>query len=476
MEKLDVKLDDPGEVGVDIKNKKSQRKFIIIISLLIIVILVFVALFIIELLKAQKLNDDKEDLKKEKDNLQKEKEDLKKDKDNLQKEKEDLEKDKANLQKEKEHLEKNVGSDILLYNFGKRFINLSYAEDDVIINSFIKEGNNYIEEVGEMNNGRNYTTNERNVYDLYIPSSVTEKKDKYNRIILFIHGGAWIQGEKEQMELFCSTYGSLGFITATMGYTLLMNKYEEANAFRMIDEITATIKSIKKKLINDGFDGDKLEMAIGGGSAGAHLALLYAYGFGKNSPIPIKFIINICGPVTLDDNYYIQLENFDDTLDNIDSKSIKKAREEGKVIPISELMPGQSAKQFFVVLLNLFLGRPLIEDWDQLYDGETDSIIHSEKYYEKFKKINYTLPVFYIDETSIPTLNVYGGRDNIAGIGHYAYLEDKFVEHNNKNFTLVYSRYAPHKPFEVENENGIEKIKEMNNQILEYANKYFTKN
>ena len=176
MEKLDVKLDDPGEVGVDIKNKKSQRKFIIIISLLILVILVFVALFIIELLKVQKLNDDKEDLKKEKDNLQKEKEDLKKDKDNLQKEKEDLEKDKANLQKEKEHLEKDVGSDMLLYNFGKRFINLSYAEDDVIINSFVKDGNNYIEEVGEMNNGQNYTTNERNVYDLYIPSSVTEKR------------------------------------------------------------------------------------------------------------------------------------------------------------------------------------------------------------------------------------------------------------------------------------------------------------
>ena len=97
-------------------------------------------------------------------------------------------------------------------------------------------------------------------------------------------------------------------------------------------------------------------MAISGVSAGAHLALLYAYGFGNNSPIPIKFIINICGPVTLDDYYYIQLENLNDTLDNIDSKSIKKAREAGKVIPISELTPGQSSKQFLVVLYNLFLG------------------------------------------------------------------------------------------------------------------------
>ena len=87
-------------------------------------------------------------------------------------------------------------------------------------------------------------------------------------------------------------------------------------------------------------------MAISGASAGAHLALLYAYGFGKNSPIPIKFIINICGLVTLDEYYYIQLENLNDTLDNIDSKSIKKAREADKVIPISQIMPGQSTKVF----------------------------------------------------------------------------------------------------------------------------------
>ena len=281
------------------------------------------------------------------------------------------------------------------------------------------------------------------------------------------------------MKLFCTTYGSLGFITATMGYTILMNKYDQANIFRMIDEITATIKSIKKELINAGFNGDKLEMAISGGSAGGHLSLLYAYGFGKNSAIPIKFIINICGPVTLEDYYYIQLKNMDDTLDNIDSKSIKKAREEGKVIPISKIWTGESfesSKKFLVMLLNLFLGRNPIEDLDQLYDDKNDTIIYSEKYYEIFKKINYSLPVIYINENSIPTLNIYGGRDHIVGIGQYAYMEDNFVKYKNSNFTLVYSRYAPHIPFEIASENGIEKIKEMNYQILEYAKNYFTKN
>ena len=217
-------------------------------------------------------------------------------------------------------------------------------------------------------------------------------------------------------------------------------------------------------------------MAIGGYSAGGHLSLLYAYGFRKNSAIPIKFIINMCGPVTVDDYYYIQLKNLNDTLDNIDSKNIEKGRKEDKFIPISEIMPGQSFKQFLAMILNLFLGRGQFEDLDQLYDEKNDTIIHSEKYYEIFKKINYSNPIFYIDENTIPTLNIYGGRDNIVGIGQYAYLEDQFIEHENKNFTLVYSKYADHYPFILEIENGIEKIKEMNYEILEYAIKYFTKN
>ena len=66
--------------------------------------------------------------------------------------------------------------------------------------------------------------------------------------------------------------------------------------FRIIDEITSTIKGIKIFLKKKGFDENKLEMAKGGTSAGAHLSLLYSYMI-KNPPIPIKFIYNMVGPV-----------------------------------------------------------------------------------------------------------------------------------------------------------------------------------
>ena len=128
------------------------------------------------------------------------------------------------------------------------------------------------------------------------------------------------------------------------------------------------------------------------------------------------------------------------------------------------------------MMMNLMLGREGAQDINELYNEETDEIIKGEKYNELFHKISYSFPVYYINEKTIPTLNACGGRDIVAGIGQFAYLEEKFAEHNNKNLTLVYSRYAPHYPFEIDTENGIEKIKEMNSRFIEFSEKYFTKN
>lgn len=74
-----------------------------------------------------------------------------------------------------------------------------------------------------------------------------------------------------------------------------------------MDEITETIKTIKAKLEDLGFDGEKLEMAISGFSAGGHLCLIYPYAF-INGSVPIKFITNLSGPVSLDGDYFIKLE------------------------------------------------------------------------------------------------------------------------------------------------------------------------
>ena len=73
--------------------------------------------------------------------------------------------------------------------YGTRRINISYLENDVIPNTFRKDKSNYIEELGDINEGKDYTKHDVNVYYLYIPHSVLSRKDKHNGVILFAHGG-----------------------------------------------------------------------------------------------------------------------------------------------------------------------------------------------------------------------------------------------------------------------------------------------
>ena len=178
--------------------------------------------------------------------------------------------------------------------YGEKIMDIPYDKNDEIKNSFKKNGVNYNEEIGDINNGKDYPKNDRNYYNLFIPYSSTKKKDKYNGIILFIHGGSWLFGEKENIQYLTVRYAKCGYITAEMNHTFLYEKYEDFSMFRILDEVTACVESIKEVLKNKGFDENKLELGIYGFSSGAHIVLLYGYSI-KNIPLPLKFIINSLG-------------------------------------------------------------------------------------------------------------------------------------------------------------------------------------
>ena len=80
-----------------------------------------------------------------------------------------------------------------------------------------------------------------------------------------------------------------------------------------------------------GFNKTKLELAIGGYSSGAHISMLYSYLL-RNTPLPIKFIINIAGPVTLDPLIWKKLKTENDTLESIEPSDIEKALNQSKLI------------------------------------------------------------------------------------------------------------------------------------------------
>jgi len=220
--------------------------------------------------------------------------------------------------------------------YGTIIPNISYANsNNIIINSFKENGDNYNSTIGNINNGKDYEKNERNTYSLYIPYSATQRKSENNNIILFVHGGSWIGGDKESLDPFCRIYAQMGYITATLGYTLLNGNYKDYNIFRQLDEITACIQSIIAKLKEQNFDENKLEIAIAGYSAGAHLTLLYSY-LMKNSPVPIKFAVNICGPVSLEPKYFYKNVIFNNTLESIGIQDIKKAHDNKSIVRNNE--------------------------------------------------------------------------------------------------------------------------------------------
>ena len=330
------------------------------------------------------------------------------------------------------------------------YLDIPTSENKKIRNSFKEGCENYNETLGNINNGSDYSETDRDNFDICIPYNATIRKDDYNAIYLNIHGGGWVTGDKANVKEFCDKFGSYGIICASMSYTLLNGNYEEYNIFRILDEITATLKGIKKFLGEKGFNETKLELIISGGSAGAHLSLLYSYAI-KNSPIPIKFIVDGSGPVSLEHENWLTTSNSSDSLESIDPDSINEAKHDGRLVEMNGTETScEMDNTGIVMFMNDWLGKYNKSDFDEIFISiETKEINEtSEKYQELVKKTRFAYPTTYITDTSIPTLCAHGGKDLTIGVGHYALLKEKFDENNNPNISLAYFRYGSHNPFD----------------------------
>ena len=357
-----------------------------------------------------------------------------------------------------------------VYNFfGLKYPNLTYDDNGKIENTFKKNGDNYNESMGEINGGKDYKKNDRNIYDLYIPQYALDRKNETNGIILWIHGGAWIEGTKDGMDIFCKLYSQQGYISATVGYTLLNSKDKVFNIFKMLDEITACIKAIKKYLIGLGFVGNKLKLAIGGYSAGGHLALLYSYLIKKVDIIPIQFIINYVGPIGLHGKYYYKLKsnNDTDTLENIEKvEIIEQAIKDGKIVPIFPDIVGPQ-------LMNAFLGNKYNNDEiSKMVDKDGKLIEENEKYKELYKVAKFSYVTEIEDYNKIPTICIYGGKDDTVGVTQYAYLKQK-ADKDGRQLDFIYSRYEGHMLIMPKTIPGLETLWKVGSKTMNYLKKYF---
>lgn len=147
--------------------------------------------------------------------------------------------------------------------------------------------------VGTVYANQEYENTNGHKYDLYIPSGLDESQSQY--LILFIHGGSFNSGAKEDGDAWCKYYATKGYITATVDYTLQAHG-QEASIYLMNSEIESAVKAIKEQAEALGYR--IAGMAPCGVSAGGTLAMNLAYN--GNSEIPVKFVFQLAAPTYFD--------------------------------------------------------------------------------------------------------------------------------------------------------------------------------
>jgi acetyl esterase/lipase len=140
--------------------------------------------------------------------------------------------------------------------------------------------------------------------DIYIPKNI----NKPAPLLVFIHGGGWRGGQRSDYLVYLVAFAEKGYVTATVSYRLLKDGPYPACA----EDITDAVRWFYNNGEKYGYDPDRI--ALIGGSAGAHLATLAAYGW-KNTCINsdstcatenihrIKAVVDIYGPVDLTTEY-----------------------------------------------------------------------------------------------------------------------------------------------------------------------------
>ena len=143
-------------------------------------------------------------------------------------------------------------------------------------------------------NNVSYGSHSRQKMDIHLPGGDYQEVP----VIMFIHGGGWTEGDKSAMLNHCLKAVEWGYAAVTINYR---RTAENAKLTDMIDDIKAAFSYIES---NAQLYKIKTEnAAIGGHSAGAHLAMLYAY-MVTDSPIDINLVFSMSGPADFTNPFY----------------------------------------------------------------------------------------------------------------------------------------------------------------------------
>ncbi|MBC7849512.1 MAG: alpha/beta hydrolase [Chitinophagaceae bacterium] len=135
-----------------------------------------------------------------------------------------------------------------------------------------------------------YGTDARQTMDIYLPANRTENETK---LLVLVHGGGWTEGDKSDFNGFISELQQRlpGYAIANINYRLVANNQ---NLFPTAEnDVKAAIQQLISKAVDYKYSK---KLVLFGASAGAHLALLYAY---KHNNGEVKAVGSMFGPTEL---------------------------------------------------------------------------------------------------------------------------------------------------------------------------------
>lgn len=206
-----------------------------------------------------------------------------------------------------------------------------------------------------------YGPNAMQNMDVYLPAGRSATNTK---AIILIHGGAWVGGDKSDMDSAVTAMKILLPDYAIFNINYRLAALPSANLWpTQLNDVNTAIDFIVNRSAGYKFNSSKI--VIGGASAGAHLALLKAY---KQNSGNIKAVVDMFGPTDMKDLY----------------------------IKNSNYQP----------LLTIFMGGTPISN-PTVYDNAS--------------------PLFAVNSNSVPTIILHGTADNVVPISESDSLNNRLA-------------------------------------------------
>lgn len=256
----------------------------------------------------------------------------------------------------------------------------------------------------------NYGSGAREIYDLAVPKGA----DGETNLILLIHGGAWIGGDKKgSRDTLVNWASEIGCCVAAINYTFISDK---TDINFILDEITMALKAIKDKGKELGISINKVMFY--GHSAGGNLSLLYAYSRVEEAPIKPAAVFGMSAPTDLTDIQSYIDGDFD---------------EEGAFDLFSKACGFRFTRE------NLDEAIPYLE------------------------KVS---PISYVTASTVPTVLAHGKRDSTVSFSQSEKLDEKLTQSGVKHEFVVFPNSGHDLAGDQEQSNHIYSL------IAEYAKTY----